>query len=170
VALLYPNLRDAEPFRISEKAISGEEVSQLGPEKRGISYTCHISKSFLALTVSYTLAAAPVIARGFYSLDREGLGIHGQPAQGHGAPALSIRALLACAAGPAATFTLELAVLERTVSLCGLGCREGHVAAGRLIARLEIDERRRAVVPVNGCMGAGVVSRMAVTHCDCLEE
>ena len=32
VALLYPNLRDAEPFRISEKVISGEEASQSGPE------------------------------------------------------------------------------------------------------------------------------------------
>lgn len=111
-----------------------------------------------------------MVARGLYSLERKGLGIHRQPAQGLGAPALSVGTLLACAACPTATFALELAVLERTVRLCGLGCRERHLAARRLIACLEIDERRRAVVPVDGCMGAGVVSRMAVTHCDCLEE
>jgi hypothetical protein len=67
VALLYPNLRDAEPFRISEKVISGEEASQSEPRKRCVSYLCILQKD--ALTISYALAATPVIARGLYTLD-----------------------------------------------------------------------------------------------------
>lgn len=93
MALLYPNLRDAEPFRISEKVISGEEASQSEPEKRCISYVCILQKD--ALTISYALAATPVIARGLYTLDRKGLGVHGQSAQGHRAPTLSVGTLLA---------------------------------------------------------------------------
>lgn len=81
---------------------------------------------------------------------------------------MSVWTLLARAARPAPAFALELAVLERAVGRRGLGCRERYVAARRLIARLEIDERRRAVVPVDGCVGAGMVSRMSVTHRDCL--
>ena len=76
--------------------------------------------------------------------------------------------MLARTARPASAFALELAVLERAVGRRGLGRRERCVAARRLITRLEIYERRRAVVPVDGCVGAGMVSRMSVTHCDCL--
>jgi hypothetical protein len=106
-----------------------------------------------------------VIARRLYCLNRERLGVHGQPAQRHGAPALGVGPLLTRAARPTTAFALEVAVLERAVGRRGLGCCEGHVAARRLIARLEIDECRGAVVPVDGCVGAWVVSRMSVTHC-----
>lgn len=75
-----------------------------------------------------------------YSLDGERLGVHGQSAQGHGAPALGVGPLLTSAARPAAAFALEVAVLEWAVRRRGLGCCEGHVAARRLVARLEIDE------------------------------
>lgn len=170
MALLYPNLRDADPLRISEKVISGE-ASRLEPEcVSSVLYS--LTNQILArggrLTVLNTLAATAVITSCLNWLDREGLGVHGHSAHGHRAPSLSVWTLLARAARPAPAFALELAVLERAVGRRGLGCRERYVAARRLISRLEIDERRRAVVPVDGCVGAGMVSRMSVAHCDCL--
>lgn len=105
-----------------------------------------------------------MIARRLNSLDGIRLGIHLETAQGHGAPSLSVWPLPARAAGPTAPFALELAVLEGAVRVGGLGGSEGDVGAGRLVARLEVDEGRGAVVPVDGRVGAGVMSRMAVAH------
>lgn len=105
-----------------------------------------------------------MITRRLNSLDGIRLRIHLKTAQGHGAPSLGVWPLAARAAGPATPFTLELTVLEGAVGVGGLGGSEGDVGAGRLVARLEVDEGRGAVVPVDGRVGAGVMSRMAVAH------
>lgn len=109
-----------------------------------------------------------MIARRLHLLKGHGLGVPLHAAHGHGAPASRVGALLARAARPTAALVLELAVLEGTVGADGLGGSKGGVAAGRLVARLQVNESRRAVVPVDGRVGARVVAGMAVTHVEWL--
>jgi hypothetical protein len=116
------------------------------------------------LTSADTLAATPVIAGRLHLLKGHGLGVPLHPVHRHGAPAARVGPLLARAARPAAAFVLELAVLQGTVGSDGLGRGKRGVSARRLVARLQVDEGRRTVVPVDGRVGARVVSWVTVTH------
>jgi hypothetical protein len=86
------------------------------------------------------------------------------PRHGHGTPALRVGTLLAGAASPAPAHSLELAVLERAVAVRGLRRGVADVLAGLLIPGLEVDHGRRAVVPCDRGVGAGMVARMSMAH------
>jgi hypothetical protein len=145
VAEPYPNFRLALPFRRSGNDISGVG-DLLGPTRAVSAFPKSMIRQakpprHRQLTESSALLATPVVTRCLYGFHLESLRVPHQSSRRHGTPALRVRALLAGAACPATSHTLELAILEGAV--CGTGLRggEANVLTRRLVARVQINER-----------------------------
>lgn len=82
----------------------------------------------------------------------------------HRTPALGIGTLVTLATCPGSTHRLELTVDQRAVGIAGLSGCITQMRAWCLYTCFEIDEGRRAVVPVDRSMRARVETRVAVTH------
>lgn len=111
-----------------------------------------------------TVITAAVVTRRLDGLDLERLGVPPQPRRRHCAPPLRVGPAPASTALPAPAHVLELAILERTPRCRGERGGEANVGAGRVMARVEIEVRRGAVVPGYGGVRAGVRLGVAMAH------
>jgi len=117
------------------------------------------------LTIFDAAAATPVVA----TLDplplvRDGVLLPLRLGRQVAAPAAGVATAAFTTRPPAASCAAEITVGERAACCRRLGRGERDVGARRLVARLQVDERRRAVVPCHGLVAAGVRMGMSVAH------